>query len=328
MFAAIKWCRMNISLEDRESLDYVIGSLHEEPEEFADPTPGAAQRITARELSKAQAKLARLSRLSMLGVLGASVTHEIRQPLAGIIINASTCMRMLAADPPNIAGAIETARLTLRDGKRASDVISRLQAMFSNRAITVERLDLNEIAKAAVALSFCELQKCGVVVQTALGSDLPGVNGDRVQLQQVVLNLLLNAVEAMRSVTDRPRHLMIRTIADAKHVSLAVRDVGIGIASTAARLFEPFYTTKGGGMGIGLSVSRAIIESHHGKLCATPNEGPGATFSFAIPRCIGRDDFISSHSRPIRPSETWPATAGDCASRHFGASDTGMNSSV
>ena len=277
---------MNISLEGRESLDYVIGSLYEEPKEFADPTPGAAQRIAAGELSNAQAELARLSRISMVGVLGASVTHEIRQPLAGIIVNASTCMRMLAADPPNIAGAIETARLTLRDGTRASDVISRLQAMFSNRAIKLERLDLNEIAKAAVAFSFCELQKCGVVLRTELRDDLPAINGDRVQLQQVVLNLVLNATEAMQSIADRPRHLTIRTAADAKHVSLAVRDVGIGIATTADRLFEPFYTTKGGGMGIGLSVSRTIVESHHGKLHAAPNEGPGATFSFTIPRCI------------------------------------------
>jgi signal transduction histidine kinase len=215
----------------------------------------------------------------------ASIAHELNQPLSGIITNASTCLRMLAADPPNVDGARETARRTIRDGNRASDVITRLRALFSKKNTTTELVDLNQTAREVIALSLSELQRSGVILRLELADDLPPVTGDRVQLQQVILNLLLNASEAMSGVDDRRRQLVISTARDEQdRVRLAVQDAGVGFEPQGAeRLFEAFYTTKSGGMGIGLSVSRAIVESHHGRLWAAPNHGPGATFSFSVP---------------------------------------------
>jgi signal transduction histidine kinase len=193
---------------------------------------------------------------------------------------------MLAADPPNVDGARETARRTIRDGDRASKVITRLRALFSKKETTIESLDLNETIREVIALSLSELQRNRVILRTELAGDLPLVTGDRVQLQQVVLNLLQNASDAMSAVDDRPRHMMIATERDKGDlVRLTVQDAGIGFdPQTAERLFEAFYTTKNEGMGMGLSVSRSIIESHHGRLWAASNDGPGATFSFSIPR--------------------------------------------
>jgi signal transduction histidine kinase len=219
-------------------------------------------------------------------VLTASIAHEVNQPLSGIITNASTCLRMLAADPPNVDGARETARRTIRDGNRASDVITRLRALFAKKDTTTESVDLSEATREVIALSLSELQRSRVILRSELADDLPPVTGDRVQLQQVILNLLRNALDAMGGVDDRPRKLVIRTERDEDdRVRLTVQDTGAGFEPQAAgRLFEAFYTTKSGGMGIGLSVSRSIIESHHGRLWAAPNDGPGATFSFSLSR--------------------------------------------
>ncbi len=254
----------------------------------------SVQDVTARKLAeeardKARSELTHVARVTSLGVLTASMAHEVSQPLSGIITNASTCLRMLAADPPNVEGARETARRMIRDGNRASDVVARLRALFSKKEAATESVDLNEAAQEVIALSLSELQKNRVVLQQELASDLPTVTGDRVQLQQVMLNLLRNASDAMSGVDDRPRQLLIRTQRDEDdHVRLTVKDVGVGFAPQAAdRLFESFYTTKNDGMGIGLSVSRSIIDAHQGRLWAAPNDGPGSTFSFAIP-CGGR----------------------------------------
>ena len=227
-----------------------------------------------------------MARVTTMGALTASIAHEVNQPLSGIITNASTCLRMLAADPPNVDGAIETARRTIRDGNRASDVITRLRALFSKKDATTEPVDLNEATREVISLLRSELQRSQVILQAELSDDLPSVIGDRVQLQQVILNLLRNASDAMSGVDDRPRQLVIRTARDEDdRVRLAVRDAGIGFDPQAVdRLFDAFYTTKNDGMGIGLSVSRSIIESHHGRLWAEPNDGPGATFSFSIPQ--------------------------------------------
>lgn len=192
---------------------------------------------------------------------------------------------MLASDPPNIDGARETARRTIRDGNRASDVIARVRALFSKKDAALEALDLNEAAREVIALCLSELQRNRVVLRSELPRDLPSVIGDRVQLQQVILDLLRNGSEAMRTVEDRPRELLIATERDGyESARLTVKDAGIGLGSGFVdNIFEAFYTTKADGMGIGLSISRSIIESHHGRLWATRNNGPGATFCFSVP---------------------------------------------
>jgi signal transduction histidine kinase len=252
---------------------------------------GAIQDVTENKiaeeaLNKARSDLAHVARVSTLSTLTASIAHEVNQPLSGIITNASTCLRMLDADPPNVEGARETARRTIRDGNRASDVIVRLRALYSKKEFSLESLDLTEATREVVALSRSELQRGHIVLQSELADDLPAVTGDRIQLQQVILNLLRNASEAMVDVHDRPRQLVIRTEPEnGERVRLTVRDAGIGIdPQSVEKLFDSFYTTKSDGMGIGLSVSRSIIERHHGRLWAEPNDGPGATFAFSIPR--------------------------------------------
>jgi C4-dicarboxylate-specific signal transduction histidine kinase len=252
---------------------------------------GAVQDVTQRRLSEealagARSELAHVARVATLGVLTASIAHEVNQPLSGIITNASTCLRMLVAEPPNVDGAKETARRTIRDGHRASEVITRLRGLFARKDMTAEPVDLNEATREVIALSISDLQRGRVVLRTELAEELPAVTGDRVQLQQVILNLFRNAADAMSEVDDRPRQLLVRTEPESNGgVRLSVRDVGVGIApNTVDRLFAAFHTTKGAGMGIGLSVSRSIIESHHGRLWADPNDdGPGATFAFSIP---------------------------------------------
>jgi len=256
---------------------------------------GAVQDVTRRRLAedalgKARSELAHVARVTTLGVLTASIAHEVNQPLSGIITNASTCLRMLAADPPNVDGARETARRSIRDGHRASEVITRLRALFGKKNATPEVVDLNDATREVIALLLSGLQKDRMILRTELADDLPPVTGDRVQLQQVVLNLILNASDSMSGVDDRPRQLVIRTERDEDdHVRLTVQDAGVGFDPQGVeRLFEAFYTTKSDGMGIGLSVSRSIIESHHGRLWAASNDGPGATFSFSLPSRHGR----------------------------------------
>ncbi len=226
-----------------------------------------------------------MARVTTLGALTASIAHEVNQPLSGIITNASTCLRMLAADPPDIDGARVTATRTIRDGNRASDVVARLRELFIKKAFTLEPLDLNEAAREVIALSSNDLQRNRVILQSELADGLPFVTGDRIQLQQVILNLLRNALDAMVDVHDRPRQLLIKTEReDDQRVRLAVRDAGVGLSPRSEdSLFDAFYTTKSGGMGIGLFVSRSIVEKHHGRLWAQPNDGPGATFVLSIP---------------------------------------------
>lgn len=258
-------------------------------------------------LRQAQADLAYAARVMSLGALSASIAHEIKQPLSGIITNAGTCLRMLAADPPDVAGARETARRTLRDGNRASDVITRLRALFTRKSVSDETADLNQLALDAVTLALSDLQCRRIVVVTDLAQELPSVRGDRIQLHQVILNLILNAADAMAGVDDRPRLLKIRTQREGdERVLLCVEDTGTGFATQAAQLFQPFYTTKTDGMGIGLSISRAIIDSHGGRLWATMNEGPGATFWFCIPRERSAASFTGSRA----PSRPWSASVG------------------
>jgi len=256
---------------------------------------GAVQDVTRRHgseaaLGKAQSNLARMSRAASLGPLSASIAHEVSQPVSGIVINVNTCLRMLTADPPDIDGACASVRRTLRDADRTSEIIARLRALFSTRETKRAPVDLNEAAREVVALAQSELQQNRVILRIELQERLPPAMADRVQLQQVILNLLLNASEAMEDVEDRPRLLLVRSERDdGDRLRFTVRDSGAGLDLNAMeRLFEPFYTTKHAGMGIGLFISRFIIESHQGWLRAMPSDGPGATFAFSIPSVAGR----------------------------------------
>ena len=257
------------------------------------------RRASEEALAKARSELAHVARVMSLTTLTASIAHEVNQPLSGIVTNASTCLRMLSSDPPNIEGARETARRTIRDGNRASDVITRLRTLFSKKDAAFEAFDLNDAVREVIALCCSELQRNRVVLRSELAADLPALNGDRVQLQQVILNLLRNGSEAMHAVDDRPRELLISTGQDAPDsVRFSVKDAGVGLESHVLdRLFEAFYTTKADGMGIGLSISRSIIEGHHGQLWAMHNNGPGATFCFSVP-CISKSSASSEGKDP------------------------------
>jgi PAS domain S-box-containing protein len=242
------------------------------------------KKRSEEDLRSTQAELARMMRVMTIGQLTASIAHEVSQPLSGIVTNASTCFRMLKSDPPNIDGARETVQRTIRDGNRASEVITRLRALFSKKKSESEPLDLNEAAREVIALVSGEIQRNNIILKQELSDRLPAVNGDRIQLQQVILNLLRNASDAMREIEDRPRQVVLRTELEDEHVRLSVQDSGVGFTpEVAEQMFESFYTTKSDGMGIGLSVSRSIIEANRGRLWATVNDGPGATFAFSIP---------------------------------------------
>jgi PAS domain S-box-containing protein len=242
-------------------------------------------KVAEEALNRARSDLAHVSRVTTLNALTASIAHEINQPLSGIITNANTCVWLLSSNPPDIDGARETAQLTIRDGNRASSVIERLRTLYSKKESQPESMDLNEATREVISLSLSDLQRNRVIVHHELADDLPPVTGDRIQLQQVILNLIRNASDAMSKIDDRPRELFITTERDEDTcVCLRVKDVGIGFQPQGAdKLFEAFYTTKEHGMGIGLNVSRSIIEAHHGRLWATANSGSGATFSFSVP---------------------------------------------
>jgi C4-dicarboxylate-specific signal transduction histidine kinase len=245
-----------------------------------------AERSQAEDaLNELRTELAHVSRVSTLGAMTASIAHEINQPLAGIVTNASTSLRMLSADPPNVMGAQETARRTIRDAKRATDIIARLRTLFSKSETSLEPVDLNDASKEVAALSQRGLQESRATLQLELDDQIPSVRGDRIQLQQVILNLTLNAAEAMREVDDGSRQLIIRTsVAHPDGVLLTVQDSGPGIdPANLERIFDAFYTTKTGGLGMGLSICRKIIEAHGGKLWATAAVPRGAVFHVTLP---------------------------------------------
>ena len=273
------------SIKYMHAVAHLIRDGNGELEYIAAVQDVTARRCSEEALDKARSELAHVARVMSLGALTASIAHEVNQPLSGIITNASTCLKMLDAEFPNIDGARETAKRTIRDGRRAADVITRLRALFSKKDAATELVDLNEATREVIALSRSELERNRVITRTELADELPLVTGDRVQLQQVIINLLRNGSDAMSEVDDRPRELLFKTEVDEDDcVRLSVRDVGTGFESqTLEQLFRSFYTTKADGMGIGLSVSRSIIENHGGRLWATANDGPGVTFSFSIP---------------------------------------------
>jgi C4-dicarboxylate-specific signal transduction histidine kinase len=292
-------------LTARGAMKHVRGVAHVSEQVRGRPMfIGALQDVTetavAEEaLNKARSELAHVTRVTTLSALTASLAHEVNQPLSGILTNAGTCLRLLDGAPPNVEGARETARRTIRDANRAADVITRLRALFSRKDFAPEPLDLNEATREVIALSTGDLQLHRVILQSELADNLPAINGDRIQLQQVILNLLRNGSDAMLDVQDRPRQLLIRTEhEDNQHVRLTVRDSGVGLhPESLESLFDPFYTTKSGGMGVGLFVSRSIVERHQGRLWAEPNDGPGASFSFSIPCSQPTDDAADAVRR-------------------------------
>ncbi|MDI7865272.1 PAS domain-containing protein [Rhizobiaceae bacterium n13] len=244
-----------------------------------------ALRRGEEALLKAREELAYVSRAMTISALTTSIAHEVSQPLSGILANANACVRLLALDPPDIASAADTARRTIRDTMRATEVVKRLRAMFNRQSPAMDEIDLNEIAREVIALSARDMRERSIVLESGLASGLPSVRGDRIQLQQVILNLVLNGIEAMVEIEGRPRRLLVLTSREEEMVTLSIVDAGVGIAADSAeRLFEPFFTTKRNGMGIGLSISRSIIENHGGSMWATPNDGPGTTVTFSIPR--------------------------------------------
>jgi C4-dicarboxylate-specific signal transduction histidine kinase len=253
--------------------------------EYVGTVMDVTERKRAEEkLSEAQAELAHVSRVTTLGEMAASIAHEVDQPLSGVVINANACLRFLTGATPNLDEVRDGLQAIARDGRRASDVIGRIRALARRTTTEKEPLNINDVIREVVGLAEGEARRTRANVRTELTEDLPQVLGDRVQLQQVVLNLLLNGLDAMRAVADRPRELVISTQRDANdRVHVAVQDSGSGIdLQLAKRMFEAFYTTKRGGMGMGLSISRSIIEQHGGRLWALPNEGPGTTFHFTV----------------------------------------------
>jgi PAS domain S-box-containing protein len=251
--------------------------------DITDRKRAEAERDRLRQL---EADLAHINRVSMMGELAASVAHEVNQPLSGVVSNASAGLRWLAADVPNLEEAREGLRRIVRDGKRAGEVIARIRALTRKAATPAGKLDLNETIREVLALIGDEAKRKSVIVRTQFAGDLSPVSGDRVQLQQVVLNLVMNAIEAMSVIDVRARELAIGTRnIDPDQVQVTVQDSGIGIApQTLDKIFESFYTTKPGGMGMGLSISRSILQAHGGRIWATANDGRGTIFHFTLPK--------------------------------------------
>ncbi|MBY5603670.1 AAA family ATPase [Rhizobium leguminosarum] len=253
--------------------------------DFVGSVRDVTERVRSEEtLRQVRSDLAHVARVTTLNAMTASIAHEVNQPLSGILTNAHTGARFLAADPPDLEGVAETIRRTIRDAKRASDVITGLRAMFQKHVSTTEMVDVNVAAREVIALSTGELLRNKAIIETDFLSDQHFIRADRVQLQQVILNLLLNAIEAMADVHHRPRTVLLRTRLQEGGVRLDVKDCGVGVKpETAQKLFDAFYTTKEYGMGIGLSICRSIIDGLGGRLWVAVNEGPGTTFSFIVP---------------------------------------------
>ena len=240
-------------------------------------------------LRQLETDMAHINRVSMMGEMAASIAHEVNQPLAGIVSNGSASLRWLAQDPANVEEVREALHDIVRDGKRAGDVIARIRALTTRTAPRREKLDLNETVREVLAMVGDEARKNSVVIRTQLADDLSSVSGDRVGLQQVLLNLVMNAMEAMSSVRDRALAITTQNI-DQDRVQVTVEDSGTGLEPNAmAKIFEPFYTTKAGGMGMGLSISRSIVHNHGGRLWATANNGSGASFQLILPTYQGKD---------------------------------------
>jgi PAS domain S-box-containing protein len=270
------------------------------------------QKHAEEALQKMQTELAYVARVTTLGELTASIAHEVSQPLAAMSTNASASLRWLAGDSPNLAEAREAVRRIVRDGSRASGVIARIRALFKKAPAAKEPFDINEIIQEVLAITQAESLRNRVSLRTEFAKDVPLVTGDKIQLQQVILNLVVNAIEAMSGVSEGSRELCVSsqkvtdisglaqadavegdmlTEAESPSVLVAVRDSGPGLDSAQLqRVFEAYYTTKSQGMGMGLAISRSIVEAHRGRLWATPSASRGVVFQFTLPLHVERTE--------------------------------------
>jgi PAS domain S-box-containing protein len=252
---------------------------------------GAVKDVTERKhadeaLREAQANLARVSRVTTMGELTASLAHEIKQPIAAAVTNAKTCLRWLGRDQPDVAEAREAAARNIKDITRASDIISSISLLFKKGALQRELVDVNELIREMIVLLRSEANRYSVSIRTELAEDLPKLMADRVQLQQVFMNLMLNGIDAMKETTGGGE-LTIKSEAGDAQLLISVSDTGVGLPlKQAEQIFKAFFTTKGKGTGMGLPISRSIIESHGGRLWVTDNSGRGATFQFTLPRTV------------------------------------------
>jgi signal transduction histidine kinase len=240
---------------------------------------------TRRPRTQVQAELAHVARVTTLGELTASIAHEVNQPLGAVLANAEACLLWLDRETPNLEGARRSVEWIIKDGNRAGDVIRRVRALVKKSDTQKAPLDINDVINDGVALVQRELLSHQVSLRIELSRALPVVLADRVQIQQVIINLMINGIEAMQTVADRPRVLVIKSHqVEAHRVQVTVKDCGVGIsAENADRLFNAFFTTKSTGMGMGLSICRSIIAAHGGRLWAAPNLPQGATFHFTLP---------------------------------------------
>jgi PAS domain S-box-containing protein len=259
----------------------------------------SAAKRAEQKLRHAQAELAHISRVTTLGELTASIAHEINQPLAAVVSNAEAASRWLAAEPPNPDKARDILGNIVKDGMRASDIIHRIRAIIKKAPTCMAQVDINDAVLDVITLTRSELQRQGVSLQTELTTGLPPIEGDRIQLQQVILNLILNSAEAMSGIERPAREARISTAREASSgVLVTVRDFGPGLdPQSLDHLFEAFYTTKPDGLGMGLPICRSIIEAHGGRLWATANEPRGAVFQFTLP--VERDESVpADQARP------------------------------
>jgi C4-dicarboxylate-specific signal transduction histidine kinase len=245
--------------------------------------------LASEALREAQTELAHVNRVTTMGELAASIAHELNQPIAAAVTNADAALRWLGTQPPNLEEVRQALGCIVKDGNRAGDVIGRIRALIKKAPPRKDGLEINEAILEVLALTRGEVVKNGVSLQTQLAEGLPLIQGDRVQLQQAILNLIINAIEAMSGVGERSRELLIGTRKDASGgVLVAVQDSGPGLKPESLdHLFDAFYTTKPGGMGMGLSICRSIVEDHGGRVWASRTAGPGATVQFTLP--VGRE---------------------------------------
>jgi C4-dicarboxylate-specific signal transduction histidine kinase len=251
------------------------------------------QDITERKkseqaLRKSQAEVARVARAVTLGELTTTIAHEINQPLTAVVTDVSASLRWLAQEPPNLEEARAALVVAIREANRASDVIGRIRALLKNTPTPVRRIDIGDVIREVLVIARAELQSHGVTVRTELASDTPPVLGDRIQLQQLLLNLIMNSIDAMSGIEDRPGELFVRAAPHTEGVLIQVQDTGKGLDPTLTdQIFEPFFTTKAQGLGMGLSISRSIVEAHSGRLWASENFPHGAIFQFTLQRAEG-----------------------------------------